>query len=667
MYDGNNGGTYLVPRDSELANDETTATPDGTPDYIDLDSDNDGVPDRIEGHDANINGIADVNPAGTDSDRDGLDDNYDTVNGYNTAFLNVRGSNSPLQDTDGLQEPDWRDIDDDNDGVRTFLEDRNNNGVWFDDFTQKGGTVPDYLFNGDNDGDGVANTIDLDDDDDGILDIDEGNGVDPGADADGDNIPNFSDITFPGYVDANGDNVNDNFDADLDGIPNHLDTDSDNDGIPDIIEAGGSALDLNGDGVVDNLQDSDGDGLKDVVDNSCDASVAICVGAIIGDDLGRPDADGDGIPNAYDLDSDNDGIQDIIEAGGADANSDGKMDIATDANINGFSDIVDTANGGTRLPNKDTDGDGLFDFLDRDADNDGIADAIEAGGTDGNGDGIIGTGVFADTDGDGWSDIVDSSNGGTPFNFVNTNTTNKDGDAFYNFQDLDSDNDGIPDIVEGGRDLDADGDGKVDAFADTDGDGFDDKYDTTNGGTNHPVTDSDTDGFSNYLDIDSDNDGIVDNIEGQLTASYVAPSGTDTDQDGLDNAYDTNCAPCGAIVGVAITPVDTDGNANDNGTGNPIPDYLDLDSDDDGVVDLIEGHDGDFNGIPDWDTNCNYPAGAPTASVAFSIAFTEETGATIDSDNDGLLDIFDTIDSRDNPANSTGSNSSPARYGRNRR
>jgi hypothetical protein len=654
-YDGNNGGTYITPVDSELAPDETTATPDGTPDYLDLDSDNDGVPDVIEGHDANINGLADTTPTGTDSDGDGLDDAYDTVNGYNgNETTNATGSNSPLQDTDGLQEPDWRDVDDDDDGTITSGEDRNTNGSWFDDFTQEGGTVPDYLYNGDNDGDGISNASDPDDDNDGILDIDEGFGIDPSADADGDGLPNFADPTFAGFIDSNGDGVNDNFDADLDGIPNHFDLDSDNDGVPDAVEAGGTAIDANGDGIVDGGLDTDNDGILDPVDDSCDASVAICLGVTIGNDLGLTDSDSDGVPNAYDLDSDNDGIQDIIEAGGTDANGDGKVDVITDSDINGFADIVDTGNGGTKLDNKDTDGDGILDTQDRDSDNDGIADIVEAGGTDANGNGEIDT--ITDTDGDGWSNLVDAGNGGTSFDF---DLADADGDGIYNFQDLDSDNDGIPDIVEGGLDNDADGDGKTDTFTDTDGDGFADLYDTSNGGTNHPITNTDSDGFANYLDIDSDNDGIVDNIEGQLTASYVAPSNTDTDGDGIDDAYDTDCTPCGVITGVAVSPVDTDGNANDNGSGGVIPDYLDTDSDDDGIVDLIEGHDGDFNGIPSWDSDGDYPAGTPTASNANTQGeFTEETGALTDSDNDGLLDIFDTISGAGTTNNSIGSNAS---------
>jgi len=53
------------------------------------------------------------------------------------------------------------------------------------------------------------------------------------------------------------------------------------------------------------------------------------------------DFDGDGIPNSYDLDSDNDGIYDIIEAGGTDINNDGLVDNNNDSDQDGMVDIYD--------------------------------------------------------------------------------------------------------------------------------------------------------------------------------------------------------------------------------------------------------------------------------------------------------------------------------------
>ncbi len=113
------------------------------PDYLDLDSDNDGVEDFIEGHDDNQDGIPDNSPVALDADCDGLDDIYDIVTGPNPVD-NPGGSNAPLQNTDNADEPDWRDTDDDNDLVPTIDEDYNNNNNWADDDLNDNG-IPDYL------------------------------------------------------------------------------------------------------------------------------------------------------------------------------------------------------------------------------------------------------------------------------------------------------------------------------------------------------------------------------------------------------------------------------------------------------------------------------------------------------------------------------------------
>ena len=108
---------------------------DGVPDSIDSDSDNDGVPDQIEGNDANHDGVADSTPSGNDADHDGLDDVFDTDNG---------GTPAGLQDTDADGIPDWKDTDDDGDGLLTDGTDTSTTGE---------GT-------GDEDGDGIPNYLD---------------------------------------------------------------------------------------------------------------------------------------------------------------------------------------------------------------------------------------------------------------------------------------------------------------------------------------------------------------------------------------------------------------------------------------------------------------------------------------------------------------------------
>jgi hypothetical protein len=93
---------------------------------------------------------------------------------------------------------------------------------------------------------------------------------------------------------------------------------------------------------VDPEQDSDGDGIPDVVE-------------------GDGDPDGDGTPNDHDTDSDNDGIPDSVE-GTADSDGDGFPDrIETDSDGDGIDDADEVANG-TDPTNDDTDGDGFTDL-----------------------------------------------------------------------------------------------------------------------------------------------------------------------------------------------------------------------------------------------------------------------------------------------------------------
>lgn len=159
---------------------------DGIPDHRDLDADNDGIPDNIEAQTTAGYAI----PNGV----------YDS-NGVDTAY----SSGLTPEDTDNDSTPDYRDNDSDDDGLldnteaglvltgiygNNGLDNAYDNGDNFvdvngsfdnsqtDNFPDADGDVfnagdvdyRDDTFTVDTDGDGVNDEIDLDDDDDGILD-----------------------------------------------------------------------------------------------------------------------------------------------------------------------------------------------------------------------------------------------------------------------------------------------------------------------------------------------------------------------------------------------------------------------------------------------------------------------------------------------------------------
>ncbi len=114
------------------------------------------------------------------------------------------------------------------------------------------------------------------------------------------------------------------------------------------------------------------------------------------------DIDTDNVPDRLDLDSDNDTIADIVEGGLIDADGDFLVD--------------DNASQGTVVSPPDSDGDGLPDYLDLESNNpanDGTAFDIQSGAfasLDSNGDGRLGpqdAGGGADADSDGIDDLID--------------------------------------------------------------------------------------------------------------------------------------------------------------------------------------------------------------------------------------------------------------------
>ena len=103
-----------------------------------------------------------------------------------------------------------------------------------------------------------------------------------------------------------------------------------------------------------------------------------------------PDTDNDGHPDYIDLDADNDGIYDVVAGGDGDQDTNG--DGMIDNNDVGFSDNDGDgmADNAEPTPAPDTDGDGNPDCIDLDSDGDGCDDVLEAGFTDLDGDGYLG-------------------------------------------------------------------------------------------------------------------------------------------------------------------------------------------------------------------------------------------------------------------------------------
>ncbi len=580
---------------------------DGVLNFMDLDSDNDGIPDAIEGNvDTDGDGIADY--LDLDSDNDGLYDliesgaDYATLDTLHDGMIdssNPVGANGladaveTSSDSGTLNYNDGSPLDSDADRVEDFVDlDSDNDGLT--DVIEAGGTDPDadgIFGNGvptvdgygvvtsgtaltpvDNDGDGVNDQVDLDSDNDGIMDVIESGGDDPDGDGQVGNAP--------AQVDSNGLSVDGSLseqDTDGDGVPNQHDLDSDNDGIPDVTEAG--------------AEDGDGDGIP-----GTGAPTVNAQGIANGKVLMPADIDADSILDPYDLDSDGDGIYDLVEGGGMDSNNDGLVDGFTDNNGDGFDDGI----AASALPVPDSDGDGVADYQDKDdADNDGIADNVD----------------------------IDDDNDGIPDALEGDGSVDSDNDGIPDSLDLDSDNDGLYDLYEAGlpnpSSLDIDNDGRLDSELNVGSNGLMDSLETSMDSgvikyNNGAVLDTDADGVKDFRDLDSDNDSIPDVIES---------GGVDGDGDGVLGTGTPAVNSNGLTTGAGSIPLDTDADG--------IPDQQDLDTDNDDIPDLQEvgGSDSNNNGVVDNFVDSN---GDGFNDVNATAALTLP-----DTDGDGTPDVRD--------------------------
>ncbi|MUH73642.1 choice-of-anchor L domain-containing protein [Psychrosphaera haliotis] len=648
--------------DNNPTTQPTDTDGDGIPNYLDTDSDADNITDSIEAGasilDSDNDGIVDSidvdATGGLDANNDGVDDlvaanNFDS--GTPADYINVDSdgdgipdyfeSGSVFVDTDGDL------IDDKFDVNQTLGTDVNGDGI------------DDNVAAANSDQDTANDSVDLDSDNDGIPDAVEA-GVSM-VDTDNDGILDVFDVDQTGGLDLNGDGVDDDThallaDTDNDGIPDFQDPDSDNDGLPDFLEMGSSGVDSDNDGI-DDAFDVDTTGGTDANNDGIDDALAPSNQDFDGDGIPNyldPDSDNDGIADGIEAgiaatDTDNDGIPDTLDTdatGGADANNDGIDDafVLIDTDNDGQPDFKDRDSDGDFLPdaiegNNQTDFDMVPDFQDTDSDGDGIPDGTEAmatgidsdndgiddafdvdvtGGVDVNNDGVDDNIVFADSDDDGVSDYLDSNvdTDGDGLSDLEEGNSDPDGDGLPNFNDTDSDNDGILDSEE--------------QLGDSDGDGIPDRLDTDsdNDGISDQIEgngDSDLDGTPDYLDtsIDEDGDGIPDIIEG------IGDADSDSIPDFLDPDSDNDGLADGTEFALSGFDSDNDG----------IDDLLDADitggtdANNDGIDDTVSGLDSDADGISDYKEVDSDNDGIPDAI--------ESVALQIDSDSDGIYDVYD--------------------------
>jgi len=420
---------------------------------------------------------------------------------------------------DSLQR-NWH-ADRDGDGLNDTHEE-----VCGSDFKDPADTAPDY------DGDNTCDLLDEDDDNDGVLDVDDActlsvSGTD--YDSDGCTDEEDDDDDNDGKVDSGDDcqqgerdwdSTSPTFDHDGDGCKDETeDLDDDNDSWSDSEEATCISDSLDAESVPDNFdayhesateserqcdisdQDDDADGILDTYDQTCPFSIWYQYDPVTNSiSVIDEDFDNDGCFNAEDSDDDNDNVLDVVDqcpfgtSSGSDIDGDGCMDGEDDDMDNdGFSNTIETDCESDPSDNSstpvdiahDNDQDGVCDTLDPDDDNDGLNDD----------DGDIfprDASEQYDFDADGIGDNADNDDD-------NDETDDAD-DAFPKDASEQSDFDG--DGIGDNQDLDDDGDNWLDSKELQCGS---DPMNSANQPTNH-----DNDEFCDSIDNDDDNDNIPD-------------------------------------------------------------------------------------------------------------------------------------------------------------
>ena len=388
VFNSNGGSGALQANDFSLTIVGGTASlSSSTPSSISNQGNTYGLGIPITG---NINGseVLTVLPAATNSIYDAGAATASTTQTSNTINLNGDADGDGVNDPVDLCPDTPQGAQVDADGCAESQKDPDNDGV-----TGLNDNCPTTAnpSQQDIDGDGIGDACDPDVDGDGILN-------------DADNCPSSSNFE---QLDFDGDGRGDVCDTDIDG-DGYLNW---NDAFPfDPTEW----LDTDKDGIGNNVDpDDDGDGFSDELELDCDSDPL--------DVSKRPlDTDKDGEPDCIDTDDDGDGYLDEDE-------------IACD------SDPLDT-----KSRPKDFDRDKLPDCIDPDDDNDGCPDTEDAF--------PLNPKECKDTDGDGIGDNADwdSDNDGVPdskdaFPFDPTEWKDTDGDGIGDNKDPDKNNDGFPD------------------------------------------------------------------------------------------------------------------------------------------------------------------------------------------------------------------------------
>ena len=372
-------------------------------------------------------------------------------------------------------------------------------------------------------------------------------------------------------------------DSDNDGIPNHLDTDSDGDGCSDAKEAGTTTSatanythsgPYGANGFANALETVADNGIYNgtyVYNYAIDATQNLCI-----------DTDGDGIGDLIDLDDDNDGVLDVTElACTQQVTSKTGLIITKPATINytfngnTISNLIDGVDANVYVASGPTGTLNNSPWLNFEFPAPVALSYLEIGHY--SGQTLFATTstykIQGSTDNTTWTDvsctltynnIATSTSGGLSTN--NSNIANfPSNTTAYKYY-------------------------RIFGIAATSGGGWATEIYFKQ---NNCTWDIDNDGITNDLDLDSDGDGCSDAKEAgsstTATSTTVFPTGTDANNNGLLNNYEgatagtinyTSTYSNYALSNAINSCTDTDGDGK--------VDVIDLDDDNDGVIDLLE-------------------------------------------------------------------------------